>query len=69
MCIRRLTSSACLGLLLRDLQVPGARCTWRHSWATVPSAASPGNTSDLVLCFSSHSLSIDNVVDSQTIQF
>lgn len=65
-----LTSSACLGLLLRDLQVPGdAWCTWSYTWIKVPPAASPANTSDLLLCFCSRSPSIDNFVNSQIVQF
>lgn len=40
-CIRRFTSSACLGLLLRDLQVPGGG--WCYTWAKVPPAASNAN--------------------------
>lgn len=65
-CTRRLTSSACLELLLRDLQVPGGVwCMWSYMWAQVPPAASPANTSALVLCFCSRSPSIDNFFDSQ----
>lgn len=50
-CIRRLTSSACLGLLLMDLKVPGGVwCTWSCRWPKVLPAASPANASALVLC-------------------